>query len=54
MCRASFCLGDHLAFTASVEKAVIPGLIVAQLLSGILAVIVAMAFMKKPNSKMEK
>ncbi len=51
---ASFCLGDHLAFTASVEKAVIPGLIVAQLLSGILAVIVAMAFMKKPNLKTEE
>ena len=48
---ASFCLGDHLAFTASVEKDVIPGLITAQLITGITAVMAAMVFTRKKSKQ---
>ena len=51
---ASFILGDHLGYTAGVERELIFPMIVGKFVGGVTAVIVAMVFLKMSEKKSGK
>ncbi len=48
---AAFVLGDHLAFTLAMDSAYVPGMMVGKLVSGVLAVVVAVVLYSRLQGK---